>query len=167
MRPMNAILAGLALLILFGANKAPAEPVTLDAVLSTTEDISLAFKDDSRHFVTLLRREGDATGEGVFKGAKVVEYGIHDVTRGDRAEARGYIEATTAEGDIAYFRWKLRATFVAGPDGKAKLVNSGNWELAGGTGQFATLRGVGTMYLEFLNKTERRYVLEGDLSPAL
>lgn len=167
MRPIIAIILSLALFLSIGSNEGQAEPMTLDAVVSTTQDISLAFKDDDRHFVTLLLREGSAKGDGVFTNAKVVEYGMHDVTRGDRAKASGYIEATTIEGDIAYFRWRLRAAFVAGPDGKPKLVNSGNWELTGGTGQFATLRGVGTMYIEFLNKTERRYVLEGDLSPAL
>jgi len=138
----------------------------LDAVVSTKEDITLAFKDDDRHLVTLLRREGGADGSGVFEGAQVVEYGMHDVTSGDDAEASGYIEATTTGGDIAYFRWRLRAFFVAGPDGKAKLINNGYWELAGGTGQFATMRGVGTMKIEFVNKTDRRYVFEGDISPA-
>jgi hypothetical protein len=140
--------------------------MVLDAVLSTKADISLAFKDDSRHFVTLLRREGSATGNGVFKDAQVVEYGMHDVTRGDSAKASGYIEATTTGGDVAYFWWRLRAHFVAGPDGKAKPINNGYWELTGGTGQFAAMRGVGTMLIEFLNKTERRYILEGDISPA-
>jgi len=163
-RSIQATLIALALC--FGATRAVAEPMVLDAVLSTQEDISLAFKDDSNHFVTLLRREGSATGRDIFKDAKVVEYGMHDVTRGEGAKATGYIEATTTGGDIAYFRWRLRASFVAGPDGNVKLINSGYWELTGGTGQFATLRGVGTMLIEFLNKTERRYILDGDLSPA-
>lgn len=156
----------IALTLCFGATGAAAEPMVLDAVLSTQQDISLAFKDDSRHIVTLLRREGSAIGNGTFKDAKVVEYGMHDVTLGEGAEASGYIEATTTGGDIAYIRWRLLASFVAGPDGKVKPINSGYWELTGGTGSFATLRGVGTMLIEFLNKTERRYIFEGDLSPA-
>ena len=143
MRPARATLLGLALILGIGSAAASAEPMVLDAVLSTQEDISLAFKD-----------------------AKVVEFGMHDVMRGEDAKASGYIEATTRAGDIAYFRWRLRASFVSGPDGKVKPINGGYWELSGGTGAFATLRGVGTMLIEFLNKTERRYVLEGDLSPA-
>lgn len=164
MRPIQAALLGLALCL--GATGAAAEPMILDVVLSPKDQISLDFKDDSRHFVILMQREGSADRSGVFKGAKVVEYGMHDVTRGDGGKASGYLEATTTGGDIAYFRWRLRALFVAGPDGKAKVINNGYWELTGGTGQFATMRGVGTMLLEFVSKTDRRFVLEGDISPA-
>ena len=145
---------------------AVAEPVTLDAVLSTTDSISLNFKDDTRRFLTLLQREGTATGVGAFEGAKVVEYGMHDVTGGEAAEASGFLEVTTTGGDVAYFRWSLRAFFVGEPGGKTGLVNSGHWELAGGTGPFAGLRGVGTMAIEFPSKTERRYILEGEIAPA-
>ncbi len=164
MRPIQAALLGLALCL--GAAGAAAEPMILDVVLSPKDQINLDFKDDSRHFVILMQREGRADGSGVFEGAKVVEYGMHDVTRGDGAKASGYFEATTTGGDIAYFRWRLRAVFVAGPDGKAKIINNGYWELTGGTGQFATMRGVGTLLLEFVSKTDRRFVLEGDISPA-
>ena len=164
MRPIQAALLGLALCL--GATGAAAEPMILDVVLSPKDQINLDFKDDSRHFVILMQREGSADGSGVFEGAKVVEYGMHDVTRGDGGKASGYFEATTTGGDIAYFRWRLRALFVAGPDGKAKIINNGYWELTGGTGQFATMRGVGTMLLEFVSKTDRRFVLEGDISSA-
>ena len=164
MRPIQAALLGLALCL--GATGAAAEPMILDVVLSPKDQINLDFKDDNRHFVILMQREGSADGGGVFKGAKVVEYGLHDITRGESGKASGYFEATTTGGDIAYFRWRLRAVFVAGPDGKAKVINNGYWELTGGTGQFATLRGVGNMLLEFVSKTERRFVLEGDVSPA-
>ena len=66
------------------------------------------------------------------------EFGMHDVTRGEDAKASGYIEATTTAGDIAYFRWRLRASFVSGPGGKVKPINSGYWELSGGTGPATT-----------------------------
>ena len=164
MRSIATGLLGLALCLAVAG--APAEPMMLDVVLSPKDHISLDFKDDSRHFVTLVQREGSANGDGVFEGAKVVEYGMHDVTHGDGGKASGYFEVTTTGGDIAYFRWRLRALFVAGPDGKAKVINDGYWELTGGTGKFATMRGVGTMLLEFVSKTERRFVLEGDISPA-
>lgn len=164
MRFLRSIMLGLGLG--FGAAAASAEPMTLDVVMTTTNDISLGFQDDKRHFLTLLLREGNAAGEGVFEGAKVAEYGMHDVTGGVGGEASGYLVATTTGGDIAYFRWQLRAFFVAGPDGKSEVINSGHWELAGGTGQFATQRGVGSLSLEFPSKTERRYILTGDISPA-
>ncbi len=164
MRPIRSALFGLALCL--GANGAVAEPITLDVVLSPKDQIRLDFKDDDRHFLLLTQREGKAAGGGVFAGAQVVEYGIHDVTRGDGGKASGYLEAITTGGDIAYFRWRLRALFVAGSDGKAKVIDNGYWELTGGTGQFATMRGVGTLLLEFVSKTDRRFLLEGDISPA-
>mgnify|MGYP003700556215 FL=1 len=145
---------------------ARAEAVKLDAVLSTSESISLAFKNDDRRFVTLLKREGTASGSGIFKGAQVVEYGMHDVIAGDTAEAAGYLEATTQGGDAAYFKWQLRATFVQGPEGKTRVVNAGTWEIIGGTGRFADQRGVGSLRIEFPSKTERRYIFEGDISPS-
>jgi len=164
MRSIATALLGLA--VCLGATGVAAEPIVLDVVLSPKADISLDFKDDTRHFVTLVEREGTADGKGVFEGAKVTEYGLHDVTHGEGGKASGYLEASTSDGDIAYFRWRLRAFFVAGTDGKTKVVNNGYWELAGGTGQFATTRGVGTLKLEFVSKTDRRYILEGDISPA-
>ncbi len=164
MRAIEAALLGLALCL--GATGAAGEPMTLDVVFSPKEQIRLDFKDDGRHFLLLKTSEGSARGSGAFAGAKVVEYGMHDVTSGDGANANGYLEATTTGGDIAYFRWRLRAVFVAGPDGKTKVIDNGYWELTGGTGQFASLRGVGTLLLEFVSKTDRRYFLEGDISPA-
>lgn len=164
MRRMQAVVLGLTLC--FGAAGAVAEPVTLDAVLAPKEVIRLDFQDGTKHFVLLSHREGSAQGSGAFTGAKVVEYGLHDVVPGDGGKASGYLEATTTEGDIAYFKWQLRAQFVAGPDGKTKIIDNGHWELAGGTGKFASMRGVGTLLLEFPSKTDRRYILEGDISPA-
>lgn len=164
MRMMRAALLGLALCL--GAGGAAAESMRLDVVLTTAESISLDFKNQEGHFLTLLRREGKAQGDGRFAGAAVAEYGMHDVAAGDQAEASGYIEATTTAGGIAYFRFQLRAFFVTGADGKTTLVNDGLWELAGGTGDFVTLRGVGSLKIEFPSKTERRYILEGDIAPA-
>lgn len=164
MRPIQ--ISVLSLAICFSAAGVAAEPMILDAVLSPKDEIRLDFKDDDRHFVILTKREGSAAGGGLFSGAKVVEYAIHDVTRGEGGEASGYLEANTTTGDVAYFRWRLRALFVAGADGQTKVIDNGYWELTGGTGQFASLRGVGTLLLEFVSKTDRRFVLEGDISPA-
>ncbi|MEO3431200.1 hypothetical protein AAFN88_20260 [Pelagibius sp. CAU 1746] len=165
MRLLRSVL--LSLVLGAGATGAGAEPMTLDVVLTTTDDISLNFQNDTRHFLTLLLREGTAEGNGVFEGATVAEYGMHDVTGGVGGEASGYIVATTTGGDIAYFRWLLRAFFVEGTEGKSRLVNSGLWELAGGTGQFAAARGTGALTIGFPSKTERRYLLTGDISPSL
>jgi hypothetical protein len=35
-----------------------------------------------------------------------------------------------------------------------------------GTGQLAAVRGGGTLLLEFVSKTDRRFILEGDISSA-
>jgi hypothetical protein len=156
----------LAITLCLKAAGAAAEPMSLDAVLSPKDDIRLDFQHDERHFLVFTQREGNAEGAGDFAGARVVEYGMHDVVRGDGGRATGYLEATTTDGDIAYFKWHLRARFVAGPDGKTTVIDNGHWELVGGTGQFASMRGVGTLLLEFVSKTDRRYLLEGDISPA-
>jgi hypothetical protein len=143
-----------------------AEPMTLDAVLAPKQQVRLDFKHDDRHFLMFTEREGSATGSGVFSSAKVSEFGMHDVVRGEGGRATGYLEAIATNGDVAYFRWELRALFVAGSDGKSRVIDNGYWELAGGTGQFENMRGVGTLLLEFVSKTDRRFLLEGDLSPA-
>lgn len=163
MRHIRAALSGLVFCL--GAATTVAEPVTLKFVLSPKNSISLGFKDNDRHFVTLVEREGTVDGNGGFDGAKAFEYGFHDVTHGESGEAIGYFVATTTEGDSAYFRWRLRAFFVAGAEGKTKVINSGHWEITAGTGKFENVRGVGALRLEFLNKTDRRFVLEGDISP--
>lgn len=159
------VASSLVLCFCFAPLSAAAEPVTLDVVLTTSKDISLSFKDDERHFVTLLLREGRASGEGIFQGAAVAEYGMHDVVNGGAATARGYIEAVTTEGEAAYFRWQLSAFFVRNDEGKVGVINSGHWELAGGTGRFAGQRGTGALRIEFPSKTERRYILEGEIAP--
>lgn len=165
MRSVRVALLGLALC--FGTSGLAAKPMSLDVVLSPKDQIRLDFQGNSRHFLMFIEREGKAAGSGAFADAKVVEYGMHDVVRGESANAKGYLEVTTAEGDIANFKWQLRARFVSGPEGETRVINNGIWELTGGTGQFASMGGVGTMSLEFVNKTDRRYVFEGDISPAL
>jgi len=164
MKRIQAVVLGLTLSL--GAASAAAEPVSLDVVLAPKDQIRLDFQDGSKHFVLLSHRQGNAAANGAFAGASVVEYGLHDVVPGDGAEASGYLAATTTGGDVAYFKWRLRAQFVAGPDGKAKIIDNGYWELAGGTGQFASMRGVGTLQLEFVSKADRRDILEGGISAA-
>lgn len=162
----TAALAGAGLTLCLGASGAAAESMSLDVVLSPKDEIRLHFEHDSRRHFQLTQREGTADGAGPFTGAKVVEYGMHDVVVGDRGIASGYFEVTTTEGDIAYLKWRLRAHFIAGAEDKVKVVNTGYWELIGGIGQFAGMRGVGTLLLQFVSKTERRFLFEGDISPA-
>jgi len=47
--------------------------------------------------------------------------------------------------------------------GKPKLADYGFWELVSGTGSFAAMRGVGSLRIKAVSKTDRNYVLEGEL----
>ena len=71
-------------------------------MVSPKEQIRLDFADGSKHCVAMVRREGKATGQGLFSGAAVVEYGRHDITPGVGGEPTGYLVFTHAEGDVAY-----------------------------------------------------------------
>ncbi len=52
------------------------------------------------------------------------------------------------------------------PGGKPKMLGNGHWELVGGTGTFAGMKGVGTLQIKRASKTSRRFILEGELVPA-
>ena len=93
MRPIPATL--LSLILCLGATGAEAEPMTLDVVLSPKDNLRLDFKNNEQHFLDLTQREGVAAGDGVFADARVVDYGMNDVTVGDGGRASGYLEATT------------------------------------------------------------------------
>lgn len=89
---------------------AHAEPLKIEAVMTSKEKIQLDFADGSKHFVLMVRREGEATGTGLLNGTKVVEYGVHDITPGVGGEPRGYLVLTSANGDIAYVKWQVIKT---------------------------------------------------------
>lgn len=144
---------------------AAAEPVKVEAVLSPTDSIRMDFQDGSKHFVLMVRREGQASGEGAFDGAKVVEHGWHDVSPPMGGDPLGYLEITTPEGDIAYLKWSVRAVFMQG-DGKPELLDYGVWELVSGTGKFENMRGLGTLVIKAAGETERSFTLEGEVRPA-
>ncbi len=76
------------------------------------------------------------------------------------------VAVPAADGAKAYVKWLVRAIFVANPGGKPKLLDYGHWELVGGTGTFAGMKGVGTLQIKPAGKTERRFILQGDLVPA-
>ncbi len=160
--------AGLALLLIgIAASVMPAaaEEVAVETVLSPQEQIRLNFEDGSGHFVLMVRREGTADGTGPFAGAKVVEYGFHDIVRGQGGHPIGYLEVTAPDGAVAYLKWQVRAIFVAGEE-KPRLIDNGVWELAGGTGQFAGKRGLGTLVIKPVSKTDRLFILEGEIAQA-
>ena len=142
---------------------ATAAELDVKAVMSPKEQIRLDFKDGSQHFVLQVRREGKATGTGVFAGAGVTEHGWHDIMPGVGGDPRGYLVFTTPGGDIAYVKWQVRAVFVPGPDGKPKLLDNGFWEIVGGTGKFAGAKGAGTLHIKAVSPTDREFSLTGEI----
>jgi hypothetical protein len=154
--------AGLAAVAL-NTGAATADPLKIEAVMSPKEKIQLDFADGSKHFVLMVRREGEAKGTGALNGAKVVEYGVHDIIPGVGGEPRGYLVMTAANGDLAYVKWQVRAVFVPGADGKPQLLDNGYWEIAGGTGGFTGLTGAGTLHIKAVSPTDRKFILDGDV----
>ena len=140
-----------------------AEPVKFDVVVSQKDAIRLDFADASKHFLLMVRRDGKSEGKGPLANANVQEYGAHDVVPGVGGEPRGYLEFTSSEGDKAYVKWIIQVSFVPGPEGKPKLLDDGLWQVVGGTGKFAKLKGAGTLHLIPTGPTDRRFELEGEL----
>jgi len=165
---MNKFVLGLAvgatLAVIVAAAPAFAEEIAVEAALFPKEQIELPFQDDSRRSVRLTRREGQATGTGPLAGAGVAEYGFHDLAPGVGGEAFGYLVFSRADG-VAYVRWNVRGAFVKGEDGVPALVNSGFWEIVGGTGRFKALKGAGAIHIKLVGSVERRYVLTGRIAP--
>jgi hypothetical protein len=143
---------------------AMAEPLHVEAVMSPKEQMQLNFKDGTKHFVLLVRREGKAEGTGVLAGTSVVEYGMHDIVPGVGGNPTGYLEMTAANGDIAYINWHIGAVFVPGPDGKPVLLDNGYWQIVGGTGGLKDLVGAGTLHLKAVSATDRRFILDGEVA---
>ncbi len=145
-------------------NSAHAETVDVSAVLSPTQVIRLNFRDGSKHFVVMVQREGKSEGSGALAGASVTEYGMHDIIPGVSGDPQGYLVFKNSSGDEAYIKWKVRAVFLPQPGGKPKLDDYGFWEIAGGTGAFSGMRGVGSLQIKPAGKKERRFILKGELS---
>jgi len=149
--------------LLIVASFVQAEPVKFEALVAQKEAIRLDFADASKHFFSLVRREGRSEGQGPLAGATVQEYGAHDIVPGVGGEPRGYLEFATTDGNKAYIKWVIQAVFVPGPDGKPKLLDNGVWQVVGGTGKLEKLKGAGTFHLLPTGPTERRFVMEGEL----
>lgn len=141
-----------------------AAPLKIESVVSPKEQIRLEFADGSKHFVAMMRREGKVTGQGLFSGATVTEYGVHDIQPGVSGDPRGYLVFTLANGDVAYVKWVVRGVFVAGPGGKPALLDNGFWEVVGGSGSLKGLQGAGTLHIKRVpSPLERNFILEGEL----
>lgn len=145
---------------------AMADPLNVQATMVPKEQIRLDFKDGSGHFVLMVRREGTATGTGLFSDASIVEFGRHDIIPGVSGDPSGYLVATKGEGNVAYIKWTVRAIFLPGKDGKPELNDNGFWEVVSGTGSFKGLKGAGTLHIKSANATDRIFILNGNLAPA-
>ena len=171
MKPADVVVHALGVLLAgithFGvaASPAGADPLKIEAIVSTKEQTRLDFSDGSGHFVAMVRREGKATGQGLLSGTTVNEYGRHDVIPGMSGDGSGYLVFALPQGDVAHIKWQVRAVFVPGPDGKVKVLDNGVWEVVGGTGKFKGLKGAGTLNLKSLSPTDRNFILQGELSP--
>lgn len=157
----RTFLAASAILVL-QVSAAAAEPLAVEAIMAPKEKIQLDFMDGSKHFLLMVRREGEAKGSGLLNGTKVVEYGMHDIVPGVGGDPRGYLVMTAANGDIAYVKWQVRAVFVPGPDGKPQLLDNGFWELTGGTGAFSNTTGAGILHIKAVSPTDRKFILTGE-----
>ncbi|MBB3710622.1 hypothetical protein FHS00_000175 [Limimaricola variabilis] len=151
--------------VALSSTAALAEPIAFEAILAPTDEIRMEFGDDSKHFLLMVRREGEATGDGMFDGARVVEHGYHDIMPPSGGDPQGYLEVTTDAGDIAYLKWIVRAVFVKGEEGP-RLIDYGHWEMVSGTGALAGMTGVGTLQIKPASETERTFVVEGEIGEA-
>ena len=131
--------------------------------MSPKEQMQLNFEDGSKHFFLMVRREGQATGEGVLADSQVVEFGAHDIVPGVGGEPRGYLVLTKADGAVAYVKWQVRAVFIPGADGKPILLDNGVWEIAGATGSLSGLVGAGSLHIKAVSPSDRKFSLDGEL----
>ena len=158
-------LKGVALAAVMSATiSALAEDVSVKAVMVPKESIRMEAGDGSKHFVLMVRREGNAEGSGMLAGAAVTEYGWHDIDPPHGGDPHGYLQFKAGNGDIANIKWIVRAVFFKGEE-KPILADYGHWELVSGTGQFKGMTGVGTLTIKPASKTDRLFTLDGELGP--
>ncbi|MDZ4136690.1 MAG: hypothetical protein U1D06_14035 [Paracoccaceae bacterium] len=148
------------------AMPALSDPLDVTALMVPQEQFRLDFEDDSKQFVLMVRRQGTAVGAGLLAGAKVTEFGMHPIRPGMGGHPRGYLEFVDGAGDKAYVEWDVRAVFVPGAEGQSVLLDNGTWEVVGGTGKFAGLKGAGSLNIRAANPTDRNFILKGELVAA-
>lgn len=140
-----------------------AEPITIEAVITPKTESKLELADGTNRYLLATQREGKASGNGLLAGATMLEWGMHDVHPGSSANGNGYLVFTTPDGDIAYLKYQFRTVFLPISEGKRRLLASGYWEAAGGTGKLKGLRGGGTLQFTAPSPKERKWTLTGDL----
>lgn len=150
--------------LLAAATSLHAEPLTVRALMVPKEQIKLDFQDGSGHFVLMVRREGHATGSGLFDGASFVEFGRHDIVPGVSGDPSGYLVVTCGSGDIAYLKWTVRSIFLPNREGRPEMHDNGFWEVVSSTGQLKGLKGTGTLHIESAGEPDRLFVLDGQLA---
>lgn len=146
------------LMILSG--DALAAPVSVTTVLDPQERMRFEMGDGTPHFVLAVRREGVSEGEGALAGARVTEFGWHDIQPPLGGDPRGYLRFESENGDVAVIKFTMRAVFVKDAE-KPQLHDNGFWEMVGGTGQFADKRGVGALTIEPAGGPKRLFTLTG------
>lgn len=146
----------------FWAGTGLADPVAITTVLDPKEQMRFELGDGSAHFVLAVRREGVSEGEGMLAGAKVTEFGWHDIAPPLGGDPRGYLRFESESGDVAVVKFTVRAVFMKGAD-KPVLHDDGFWELVSGTGEFGDKRGVGVIKIEPDEGPKRLFTLTGEI----
>ena len=146
------------------AQLAVAEPVKIDALVTERSNSRIEFADGSKRYVALIQREGQARSPGLLGGAKVVEFGMHDITPGVSSDTIFYHAFTMTNGDHAYIKSTFRGVTVQGPDGKPKNILNGLWEVVSSSGGLKGLKGTGVVHIKPVSKDEREFSFEGDAS---
>ncbi|MET4129034.1 hypothetical protein [Roseovarius sp. MBR-6] len=158
--PFNRFLGAAGLMLISSA--ALAAPVSVTTVLDPQEQMRFEMGDGTPHFVLAVRREGVSEGEGALAGAKVTEFGWHDIQPPMGGDPRGYLRFEAENGDVAIVKFTVRAVFMKGAD-KPELHDDGFWELVNGTGQFEGKRGVGVIKIEPAEGPKRLFTLTGEI----
>ncbi len=57
---------------------------------------------------------------------------------------------------------EVQATFVPGPDGKARLLDNGVWRFVGGTGGLDGIKGAGILHIKAVSPSDREFELTGE-----
>lgn len=145
------------------AEIASAEPVDVKAIMTPKERIYVDLPTSEKHFVLFVKREGKAAGTGMFNGAELTEYGMHDIRPGLDGSPRGYVVAKLPNGEQAVIHWEVQAVFVPGADGKPRLLDNGVWRLIGGTGSLEKSKGAGIMHIRAISQNDREFTFTGEV----
>ena len=151
-----------ALAITLSTGTAHAAPVEFAALITPKADVTLQFEDGSNRLVRLVQREGETSGDGPLDGTTMLEWGMHELTS-EKGNGQGYLVFTHGSGDIAYLRFDWQARLFRSPSGSLSPKLAGSWGIVGGTGRFASLKGVGSLRIEVRSARERYWVFEGDI----